>query len=76
MPIHPPPSRRHPRSFIEWTGFEAFLHEEFLQSIIPRPRGLLEAIEGLIEFEDIVRMLWTFKTWGVEQHILLPQAYH
>ena len=32
---------------------------------ITRPWGLLEAIEGLIESEDFVRMLWIFKTWGL-----------
>src|SRR3954464_11577216 len=42
---------------------KAFLHEEFLQSIIPCPWGLLEAIEGLVKSEDFVRMFWIFKTW-------------
>ena len=53
------------QSFINRTHFKPFVKQESFQTLILGSRGLLQAIQGFVDFKNMVRKLRIFKARGL-----------
>ena len=53
------------QSFINWTHCKTHLKQEIFQALIPGSRGLLQTIQGFVDFKNMVGELRIFKARGL-----------